>query len=68
MTQNAYFLLMTYTKQLLLVTFWDNTAGNGAFFRTHGRTEPRNHGTTDGWTDRRESRNSYLDLGFIVKF
>ena len=32
-------------------------------FRTHGRTDGRNHrtGTTDGWTDRRGSRNSYLD-------
>ena len=53
-TQDAYFSLMTHTKQLLLVTFCDNTAGNGAFFRTHG--------TTDGWTDRHDSRNIYLDL------
>ena len=49
--QDAYFSLMTHTKQLLLVTFCDNTAGNGAFFRTHGRTDGRNHGRTDGQTD-----------------
>ena len=29
------------------------------FGRTEPRTEPRNHGT--GWTDKRGSRNSYLD-------
>ena len=35
--------------QVLKLVFW--------------RTEPdgQNHGTTDGWTDRRGSRNSYLD-------
>ena len=46
-TQNEYFLLMTHTKQLLLVTFCYITAGIGASFRTHetGRTE------TDGQTD-----------------
>ena len=34
-TQDAYFSLMTHTKQLLLVTFCDAIAG---IFRTHGRT------------------------------
>ena len=53
-TLNAYYSLMTHTKQLLLVTFCDATAGIQASFRTHGRTE-------DGRTDRRGSRNSYLD-------
>ena len=53
-TQNAYFSLLTHTKQLLLVTFCDKTAGSGVRFWTHGRQ-------TDGWTDRRGSRNSYLD-------
>ena len=54
-TQNSYFSLLTLTKQLLLVTFYHTTAENGANFRTHERTE------TDGWTDKRGSRNSYLD-------
>ena len=40
-TQNTHFSLLTYTKQLLFVTFCDTTAGIGASFRTHGwrRTE-----------------------------
>ena len=33
--QDAYFSLMTHTKQLLLETFCDNTAGIGASFQTH---------------------------------
>ena len=37
-TQNAYFSLITHTKQLLLVTFSDTTAGIGASFRTDVRT------------------------------
>ena len=49
-TQNAYFLLLKHTKQLLLVTFCYTNAGIRASFRTHGRTE----GRKDGWTDRRE--------------
>ena len=28
----------THVKQLLLVTFWDTTAGIGASFQTHTRT------------------------------
>ena len=36
-TENAYFLLLTHTKQLLLVTFCDTTAGIGASFRTDTR-------------------------------
>ena len=58
MTQDTYFSFLTHAKQLLLVTFCHATAGNGANFGTHERTEPRK----DGWTDRRESRNSYLDV------
>ena len=54
MTQNAYYSLITHTKQLLLVTFSDTTAGIGASFRTDAWT-------ADGRTDRRGSRNSYLD-------
>ena len=48
-TQDAYFSLLSHTKQLLLVTFSDTTAGIEASFRTDGRT------------DRRGSRKSYLD-------
>ena len=33
MTQNTYFSLLTHTKQFLLMTFWDTTAGNAANFR-----------------------------------
>ena len=57
-TQDAYFSLLTHNKQLLLVTFCDTLAGIEVRF---GRMEPdgRNHGT--GWTDKRGSRNSYLD-------
>ena len=47
MTQDVYFTLLTHAKQLLLVTFFHTTAGNGASFRTH----ERNDGTTDGQTD-----------------
>ena len=48
-TQNAYFSLMTHTKQLLLVTFCYTTAGIGVSFRTHAReTED---GRTEGQTD-----------------
>ena len=37
-TQNAYFSLMTHTKQLLLVTFCCTTAGIGVSFQTHAQT------------------------------
>ena len=36
-----------HAKQLLLVTFCKNTAGNGASFWTHGMTD----GMMDGQTD-----------------
>ena len=47
---------MIHTKQLLLVTFCQPTAGIGVSFRTDAQR-------TDGGgrTDRRGSRNSYLD-------
>ena len=45
MTQNAYFSLMTHTKQLLIVTFCDTTAGIAASFQTHSRM------TVEGQTD-----------------
>ena len=43
-TKNAYFSLITPTKQLLLVTFCDTTAGSGASFWTHTRTHERTEG------------------------
>ena len=53
---DAYFLLLTYTKQLLLLTFCDMLAGIEVSFlggqnRTDGRTEPRTEPRTDGQTD-----------------
>ena len=52
-TQNAYFSLITHTKQLLLVKFSDTTAGIGASFRKHARTHTRTDGRTEaeGQTD-----------------
>ena len=44
-TQNAYFSLITHTKQLLLVTFCDTTPGIGASVWTHV------HGWTEGQID-----------------
>ena len=58
-----FFSPLKHTKQLLLVTFCHTTAGNGAYFRTHTRTNER---TNAGWTDRRGSRNSYLDNLFVL--
>ena len=55
MTQNAYFSLITHTKQLLLMTFSVTTAGIGASFRTHGRMHGQTHvrarRTVEGQTD-----------------
>ena len=58
--QDAYFSLLTHTKQLLLVTFCDTLAGIEVSFWAD-RT-----GQTNGWTDRRGSRNSYLDFVDII--
>ena len=55
MTKDAYFSLLTRTKQLLLVTFCDTLAGIEVSFWADGT------GRTNGWTDGRGSRNSYLD-------
>ena len=52
-TQDAYFLLLTHTKQLLLVTFCDPSAGIEVSVRTHGRTEQTER--TEPWTDGRGS-------------
>ena len=43
------------------MTFCDTTAGIGPSFRTHGRNHGRTEPRTHGWTDKRGSRNSYLD-------
>ena len=53
MTKDAYFSLLTRTKQHLLVTFCDTLAGIEVSFladgtgRTDGTTEPRMDGQTD---------------------
>ena len=48
--QNAYYSLMTQTKQLLLLTFCKTIAGNGASFWTHGRRTDGGR-TAEGQTD-----------------
>ena len=50
-TQTTFFTLLAYAKQLSLVTLCDMTAGRSV---TYGRTYGR--------TDRREVKNSYLDV------
>ena len=50
LTLNAYFSLITHTKQLLLVTLCDPTAGIGVSFRKHGRTDGRRT-AAEGQTD-----------------
>ena len=54
LTQDAYFSLLTHTKQLLLVTFCDTLAGIEVSFGADGtgRMEPdgRNHGRMDRQT------------------
>ena len=59
MTKDAYFLLLTRTKQLLLVTFCDTLAGIEVSFWADGTERTDEH--TYGWTYRRGSRNSYLE-------
>ena len=48
-------VFITPGTYFILVTFCDMLAGIEVSFWTDGT------GTTDGWTDRRGSRNSYLD-------
>ena len=50
-TQNAYFSLITHTKQLLLVTFCDPTAGIAVSFWTHGRRTAAEAEAAEGQTD-----------------
>ena len=49
-TQNAHFSLLTHTKQLLLVTFCDPTAGTEVSFRTDARRTVDGQ-RTEGQTD-----------------
>ena len=60
-TQHANFSIMTHTKQLLLLTFCQPTAGIGSSFVTDARR------TADGGgrTDRHGSRNSYSDKKIV---
>ena len=55
LTQDAYFSLLTRTKQLLLVTFCDTLAGIEVCFWADGRTDGTGqtdgNGRTDGQTD-----------------
>ena len=58
--QNAYFSLLSHTKQLLFVIFFGKLQEVELDFR---HTEDGNtDGRTDGWTDRCGSQNSYLDI------
>ena len=53
-TQNAYFSLITHSKQLLSVTFFDTNAGIGVIFQTHIQTHGQRRtdgGQTEGQTD-----------------
>ena len=58
-TQDADFSLLTHNKHFLLVTFCDTLEGIEVSFRRDGNTDGTGTGT--GWTDKRGSRNSYLD-------
>ena len=49
-TPNADFLLMIHTKQLLLVTFCETTAGIGASFWTHRQTADGRWTAAEGQT------------------
>ena len=58
-TKDAYFSLLTRTKKLSLVTFCGTLTGIEVSFWADGTG--RTIGRTDRWTDKRGSRNSYLD-------
>ena len=51
MTKDAYFSLLTRTKQLLLVTFCDTLAGIEVSFWADGTGRNRTDGRTEGQTD-----------------
>ena len=50
-TQNAYFSLMTHSKQLLLVTICCTTAGTEVSFRTDGGRTEDGRTEEEGQTD-----------------
>ena len=50
-TQDAYFSLLSHTKQLLLVTFSDTNAGIEASFWTDAHTHARTMAEEEGQTD-----------------
>ena len=61
-TQDAYFSLLTHTKQLLFVTFYDTLVGVEVRF---GWTEP-NHGTGTMELELRMDRQTWMfELVFI---
>ena len=50
-TKNAYFLLLTHNRRLLLVTFCVSTAGIRASFRTYRKGNAGTDGCIDGQTE-----------------
>ena len=46
-THNAYLLLLTHTKKLLLMTYFDTTAKTGVSFRTHIQEDINTDGKTE---------------------
>ena len=62
MTQNANYLLLTYTKQLLLATFYDTISGIELVL---GHTHRRIHTRSDKYTDRQMHRYSNV---FLTRF
>ena len=57
-TKNAYFSLLTHTKQLLLVTLYDMTAGIGISKKWDLAATV--------WTNRGEGLDSYVDIFFFI--
>ena len=49
--QNAYFSLITHTKQLLLVTFCDTLEGIDVSFQRDGNTDGQTEPEPDGQTN-----------------
>ena len=67
-TQDAYFLLLTHTKQLLLVTFCDTLAGIEFSFWPDGtgRTDGRTNGRTDERTDERTDGQTEVEVEIVI--
>ena len=61
MTKDAYFSLLTRTKQLLLVTLYDSLQVLKLVF---GRTEP--DGQTDGRTDERTDGQTDVEVEIVI--